>query len=101
MSKEHQQRQDVVAVGDGDVAGVRGTPTVYQVTSLSIHQHELDHLAHGQRGLPPDVVGMHGYEVVRVHDGVNEAVENDGQVYVAVISDVDIQPVKLHSTQSK
>ena len=45
--------------------------------------------------LPPDVLGVHADEVVRVHDRVDETVEQDGQVDVAVVSRVHVQPVEL------
>ncbi len=37
---------------------------------------------------------MHAYEVIRVHDGVDEAIEKNGEVYVAVVEDVRKQPVE-------
>ena len=38
---------------------------------------------------------MHADKVVRVHDGVDEAVEHDSQVNVAVVAGVHVHPVEL------
>lgn len=38
-------------------------------------------------------------KVVGVHDRVDEAVENYGQVHIAVVSNVEIQPVELQHKQ--
>ena len=37
---------------------------------------------------------MQGYEVISVHDGVDQAVENDGEVNITVISDVQVKPIE-------
>lgn len=50
--------------------------------------------------LPPDVLGVHADKVVRVHDSVDEAVQEDGQVHVSVIAGVHVQPVELTSNQT-
>lgn len=42
---------------------------------------------------------MHADEVVRVHDGVDEAVEHDSQVNVAVVAGVHVHPVELRQAQ--
>lgn len=46
---------------------------------------------------PPDILGVHANEVVGVHDGVDEAIEDDREVHVAVVPGVDVQPVELVS----
>lgn len=37
---------------------------------------------------------MHTDEVVGVHDSVDEAVEDNGEVDVTIVEDIDIEPVK-------
>jgi hypothetical protein len=95
VREEHQQRHDVVQVGNDDARRVLVAAVVQQVGGLSVHHHKLDHLAHGQRRLPPDVLGVQGDEVVGVHHGVNETIEHDGQVDVAVVAHVHVEPVEL------
>ena len=95
MREERQQRNNVVQIGNHDAVGVVGAVVVQQVGSLGVHEHELHHLTHGERGLPPDLLGVQGHEVVGVHHSVDQAVEQDGQVHVTVVADVDVQPVEL------
>jgi hypothetical protein len=38
---------------------------------------------------------VHAHEVVGVHEGVDEAVQHDGEVDVAVIAHLDVEPVEL------
>lgn len=45
--------------------------------------------------LPPDVLGVHADKVVGVHDRVDEAVQDDRQVNVAIVAGVHVQPVEL------
>ena len=35
---------------------------------------------------------MHANEVVRVHDGVDESVQSDGEVNVTIVVDVRVEP---------
>lgn len=82
---------------------------VEDVRGLGHHADKLDHLLHGQNGLPPDGdggsglailgvlggdLGVHGDEVVGVHDGVDQPVQHDGQVDVAVVVDPTVEPVE-------
>jgi hypothetical protein len=101
VREEHQQRHDVVQVGNDDARRILVTAVVQQVGGLRVHHHELDHLAHGQRRLPPDVLGVQGHEVVGVHHGVNETVEHNGQVDVAVVAVVHVQPVELQQAEEE
>ena len=39
-------------------------------------------------------LGVHGHKVVRVHDGVDQAVEHDGEVDVPVVVDAAVEPVE-------
>ena len=96
MCEEDEQTDDVVEVGDDYSIGELLAAVVQDVASLRVHQHELHHLAHGEGGLPPDVLGVQRDEVVGVHDSVDEAVQHNGEVHIAVVAHVDVQPVELH-----
>eukprot|EP00601_Ochromonadales_sp_CCMP2298_P002585 CAMPEP_0173177752 /NCGR_PEP_ID=MMETSP1141-20130122/5159_1 /TAXON_ID=483371 /ORGANISM="non described non described, Strain CCMP2298" /LENGTH=245 /DNA_ID=CAMNT_0014100175 /DNA_START=50 /DNA_END=787 /DNA_ORIENTATION=- len=98
VREEQQQRHDVVEVGYGDIAGAGLAVGVHHVGCLGVHQHELHHLAHSQCRLPPDLLGVQADEVVRVHHRVDEAVQADGEVNVAVVADIDEQPVEQEYT---
>lgn len=54
------------------------------------HQRINAYLHERQVLLPPDILRVHANEVVGVHDGVDEAIEDDGEVHVAVVPGVDI-----------
>jgi hypothetical protein len=62
----------------------------------------LNELHHGQAGFPPNGyrlfrarnLGVHANEVIRVHDGVDKAVQDDGQVNVTIIIDMRVEPIK-------
>jgi hypothetical protein len=74
----------------------------HQVGSLRHHRDELEQLHHGQAGLPPNREGLarfwylcvHANEVIRVHDSVDETVEENGQVNVTIVINVRVEPVK-------
>lgn len=55
----------------------------------------MNHLSHGQCRLPPDIRCMHGHEIIRVHNGVNQTIQHDGKINITVISNVNIQPIEL------
>lgn len=57
-----------------------------EVGRLRQHAAELEELALGQVFLPPDLVRVHRDEVVCVHDRMDESVEDNCQVDVAVIA---------------
>lgn len=59
------------------------------------------HLHQGEIFLPPDVLGVHAHEIVGVHDGVDEAVQHNGEVYVPIVTRVDVQPVKLTTREQE
>lgn len=101
VSKQDQKRQDVVTIGHGDVAWVLVTVVVHHVNGLGIHAHKLNHLSHGQGRLPPDFLGVERHKVVSVHDGMDKAVQEDSQENVSIIADVDVQPVKLSSENTR
>lgn len=64
-------------------------------TYLGVHGEELDDLEEREVLLPPDVLGVHGEEVVGVHDGVDGAVEDHRQEDVPVVARVQVEPVHL------
>jgi hypothetical protein len=72
---------------------------VQQVGRLQVHAQELNHLAHGKRLLPPDARGVHGHEVVGVHAGVHQPVQDHCEVHIAVKADIHVQPVELQQTK--
>lgn len=95
LHEEGEQRDDVDEIGLRDADRVRLAVNVDEIQRLRVHADELNHLAHGEGRLPPDVIRVHRHEVVRVHDGVDEAVQHDGEINIAVIAHVHIQPVEL------
>mmetsp|Transcript_18555 Transcript_18555/g.51610 ORF Transcript_18555/g.51610 Transcript_18555/m.51610 type:complete len:219 (-) Transcript_18555:473-1129(-) len=102
LGKQEEQRQDVDDVGGADAQGGLIALRHDEVGALRHHRHELHHLHHGEVGLPPDgkglarrlVLRVHADEVVGVHDGVDEAVQDDGEEDVTVVEDVGIEPVE-------
>ena len=72
------------------------------IASLEHERHELNHLHHGQTGLPPDRQRLarlgypcvHANKVVRVHDGMNKRIQCNGQVHVAIVHDSTIEPAQ-------
>jgi hypothetical protein len=102
LSKEEEETEDVNEVDpDHAQAGLLALGGK-KVGGLAHHGNELDHLHEGEVGLPPDgeglaslvVLRVHADEVVGIHDGVDEAVEQDGEVDVSVIVDVGVKPVE-------
>lgn len=64
-----------------------------QVDRLAHHTAELAELHQRYAALPPDLARVHRHEVVKVHDGVDAAVEEDRKVDVPVVSDVEVEPI--------
>jgi hypothetical protein len=58
-------------------------------------------LSHGQSFLPPDVFGVHRDKVIGIHNGVDEAIENNGEVHITIISYIDIEPIELEKQKEK
>ena len=102
LSKEEEKSQNVgdVRCGDSEVEGLALCGD--KVDSLRHHGNELNQLHHGQVRLPPDrkgnsgllVLGVHADEVVGVHDGVDESVEENGYIDVTIVENVRVEPVK-------
>lgn len=101
MSKQEQQRDNIVQVGIGDIAGVLSAAGVDQVDGLGVHHNELDHLTQSQSRLPPNLLGVQGDKVVGVHHSVNHTVQDNGQIHITIIADVQIQPIKLKEEVNK
>ena len=95
VCEQEEQRDDVVQVCMCDFLRIALTVRHQDVDRLGVHHHELNHLTQGEGGLPPNLLGMERYEVVRVHHRVDKTIQHDGQVDISVISHVDIQPVEL------
>ena len=102
LREEEEETQDVNKVDEDNAEAGLLALSGEEVGGLAHHGDELDHLHEGEVGLPPDgeglaglvVLGVHADEVVGVHDSVDEAVEEDGEVDVSVIVDVGIEPVE-------
>ena len=102
LSEEEEETQDVNEVDEDNAEAGLLALGGEEVGGLAHHGDELDHLHEGEVGLPPDgeglaglvVLGVHADEVVGVHDGVDEAVEEDGEVDVSVVVDVGVEPVE-------
>ena len=102
LSKQDKERQDVDNVHESDPRTAGSTLGGDQVGSLRHHGNKLDHLHHGQAGLPPDRqrpasfghTSVHANEVVRVHDGVDESIQSNGKVNVTIVVDVRVEPVE-------
>ena len=100
LDKEDKQRENVnhVSCSDTGVSAARRN----NVGTLGHHGYKLDQLQQGETGLPPNgkrlsgfgVLGVHADKVVGVHDRVDEAIQQDGEVNVSVVKDVNIEPVK-------
>jgi hypothetical protein len=37
---------------------------------------------------------MHANEIVRIHDSVNKAIQHNGQIHIAIIVDMRVEPIK-------
>lgn len=85
----------------GNARRILVATSVHQIQSLGIHNHELYHLAHGKGGLPPHILGVKSDEVVSVHNGVNEAIQDNGQIHITVITNIGVKPVELFTKKKK
>ena len=102
LSKEEEETQNVNEVDEDDTQAGLLALRSEKVGGLAHHGNELDHLHEGEVGFPPDgeglaglvVLGVHADEVVGVHDGVDEAIEQDGEVDVSIVVDMGIEPVE-------
>lgn len=102
MRKKEEERQNINNIGRGDSDGKILAVIDDEVRSLGHHGNKLNQLHQGQRGLPPDGkgfsgfgdLGVHANEVVGVHAGVDEPIENDGQINITVVKDVCVEPVE-------
>lgn len=93
VHKEGKERENVHKIYRCHSGWCLRTTRDEDVHSLRIHANKLDELSESQVFFPPDVFGVHGDKVVRVHHGVNQTIENNGQVHIAVEIDMQIQPV--------
>lgn len=98
VREQDQQRENVVTVGECDVAWVLITTVIDEIDGLRVHHHKLHHLSHRQGRLPPDLLGVQRDEVIGVHDRVNQSVEEDGQKDISIVAHIDIDPVEQKNT---
>mmetsp|Transcript_46771 Transcript_46771/g.113997 ORF Transcript_46771/g.113997 Transcript_46771/m.113997 type:complete len:243 (+) Transcript_46771:1131-1859(+) len=102
LSKEEEERQDVHDVRGSDTDRKIVTTVDNEVGTLRHHSNELDQLEHGQGRLPPDrerlssrrVLRVHADEVVRVHDSVDESIQDDCEIDVTIVEYIRVQPVE-------
>lgn len=104
MSKEEEKTQNVNKVGSSISVTVSLALFLVgqKVDSLAHHGDELGQLHKSQRGLPPDGkvlsglghLGVHADEVVSVHDGVDESVQYDSEVYISIVLSLGVNPVE-------
>ncbi|KAJ8524726.1 hypothetical protein ON010_g16390 [Phytophthora cinnamomi] len=85
VHEEPEERLHVHEVHERHLGRHAGALARVREVALHVHGHELDELDAREVLLPPDVARVRAHEVVRVHDGVHEAVEHDGGVRVAVL----------------
>ena len=91
VCEQSQQGNNVVKVGLGNIRRKRLTVIIEKIAGLQVHQNELRHLAKRQKALPPNLfVHVQGHEVIGVHNGMNQAVEDDCKVYVRIIPYVKV-----------
>lgn len=101
VHEEPEKRLDVDHVEHWDLGWHARASTRHHQVPLHVHRQELDHLHGGQVLLPPDVAGVGTHEVVHVHDGVDEAVQDDGGVDISIISDTGVHVVNLPCHQQQ
>lgn len=102
LSEQIEEGKNVDNVGGSHSPVACLTSAGKKVASLRHHCHKLNKLQHGERRLPPDGEGLaslgvlcvHADEVISVHDGVDEAVQTNGEVDITVIENIGIQPVE-------
>ena len=103
MSKETKESHNVNKIGCCNSVAVPSALAVSQeVNSLAHHGNELNQLHHGQRRFPPNrqtlsslwIPGVHADEVVSVHDGMDESVQENSEVYISIVLRVSIEPVE-------
>jgi hypothetical protein len=107
LGKEEKERKNV-----GDVTGHNsqtnlGASIDQQVSALEHHADKLEQLHQGQARFPPNRerlagfghLGVHADKVVRVHDGVNESIQDNRQVNVTIVVDARVEPVKQENGQ--
>lgn len=93
LREEDEQRQDVEVVEVYHVEREGLAAVVDQIEGLCVHQHELNHLRHRQRGLPRNVLGVERDKVVSIHNSMDQSIEYDSEIDIAIISNVDVEPV--------
>ena len=106
LSEKEEERKDVDDVGGGNPQGNFGATSYEKIGSLRHHGDKLKQLHHGKRRLPPDgkrlaglvILGVHANEVVGVHDGVDESVEDNGKVDVTIVVGLTIEPVEKENS---
>ena len=103
LSKETKESHNVNKIGCCNSVAVSSALAMSQeVNSLAHHGNELNQLHHGQRRFPPNrqtlsslwIPGVHADEVVSVHDGMDESVQENSEVYISIVLRVSIEPVE-------
>jgi hypothetical protein len=107
LCKEEKERENVGHVTSHNSQTDLGASIHHQVSALEHHSNELEQLHQGQARLPPNRerlagfghLGVHADKVVRVHDGVNETVQDNRQINVTIVVDARVEPVKQENGQ--
>jgi hypothetical protein len=102
LSKEEEKGKNVDHVRCRDSNRQIVTALDDQIGPLGHHGDKLNHLHQGQVRFPPNgktlsgsrILGVHADEIIGVHDGVNETIQDNGEVNVTIIEHIGIEPVK-------
>ncbi|GMF19329.1 unnamed protein product [Phytophthora fragariaefolia] len=95
VHKQPEERLDVDEVDDRDLVGEVVARARHHEVALYVHGDELDQL-HGRKVLlPPDVTRVGAHKVVHVHDGVDEAIQDDRGVDVTIVGHAEVHEVDL------
>lgn len=106
LSKKDKQTHNVHKVHLRHTKWQLITPLKHQHGSLEHHNSKLYQLQRSQTTLPPNgqrlsslvISGMHADEVVRVHNRVDESVQQDGEVNISIIVDIGIEPIEQENS---
>jgi hypothetical protein len=73
-----------------------------KINGLTHHGHKLCQLHQGQGGFPPNGqilprlwnLGMHADKIIRVHDCMDESIQDNGEIDITIILRIGIEPVE-------
>ena len=106
VQKQHENRDDISKIHHRPSREDLIASIIQNQYSVSIQHQKLGHLQRRQMLLPPNTVfgsscrrvlhfgHMHGNEVIRVHNHVNEGIPSDAHDYFTIKVDHQIEPVQ-------